>query len=80
MTLELFRAILGWSALINIGILTLWFLMVAVARDWMYQLHSRFYNIPEAHFDSLHYAGMMFYKIAVWLFFIAPYLALRIVA
>jgi len=79
MTIELIESVLGWSALINLGILLWWFLFMTLAHDWTYRMHSRFYKISMESFDSLHYAGMMFLKLATLMFFIAPYLALRIV-
>ena len=79
MTSEIFQAVLGWSAVINMGLLLWWFLIITFARNWVYQLHSKFYKITEEHFNALHYAGMMLYKIAIWMFFIIPYIALRIV-
>ena len=79
MTIELIESVLGWSALINLGILLWWFLFITLAHDWTYRIHSRFYNIPMERFDSIHYAGMMFFKLANFMFFIVPYLALRIV-
>lgn len=79
MTLEMLQSVLGWSAIINMAILLWWFLIIMYARDWIYQLHSKFYDITKEHFNLLHYAGIMLYKIAIWLLFIVPYIALRIV-
>jgi hypothetical protein len=79
MTIELIESVLGWSALINLGILLWWFLFITLAHDWIYRMHSRFYKIPVESFDTLHYAGMMIFKLANFMFFIVPYLALRIV-
>jgi hypothetical protein len=31
-------------------------------------------------FDAIHYAGMAWYKVATWLIFIMPYVALRLSA
>ena len=41
MTLELIRNVLGWCAVINLGLLLWWFLFVALAHDWTYQVHSK---------------------------------------
>ena len=38
MTLELIRNVLGWCALINYGILLLWFLIFSLAHDWLWLL------------------------------------------
>ena len=80
MTLELLRSALAWSALLNMGILLWWFLFITFAADWVYRVHSRFYQIERRQFDAIHYAGMVIYKICIFTFFIVPYLALRIMA
>ena len=78
MTVELLKGTLAWSALLNIGILLWWFLFLTMAHDWVYKIHSKFYHIQREQFDAIHYAGMAFYKICIFTFFIVPYLALRI--
>ena len=80
MTIELLRGTLAWSAVLNMGILLWWFLFITLAHDWVYKMHSKFYKIPIEHFDTIHYAGMTFYKICIFTFFIVPYLALRIMS
>ena len=56
------------------------FLFLTFAHDWVYKMHSRFYPVRREQFDVIHYAGMTFYKICIFTFFIVPYLALRIVS
>ena len=60
------------------GILVWWFLFLTLGHDWVYKMHSKFYHIQREQFDDIHYAGMAFYKICIFTFFIVPYLALRI--
>ncbi|MDH4172452.1 MAG: hypothetical protein OEZ09_01675 [Betaproteobacteria bacterium] len=79
MTLETTRAFLGWCTLINYGVLVVWFLVFLFARDWVHKLHTRWFRLPAAHFDAIHYAGMGLYKLGIFLFNLAPYIALRIV-
>ncbi|MCW8858691.1 MAG: hypothetical protein OQK50_00040 [Deltaproteobacteria bacterium] len=79
MTMELIQAVLGWSIVINMGILLWWFLFICFAQDWVYALHSKFYGISRVSFNHIHYAGILAYKLVVFTFFIVPYLALRIV-
>lgn len=78
MSVELIRGMLAWSAVLNMGILLWWLLFLTFAHDWVYKWHSKFYNIQREQFDAIHYAGMTFYKICIFTFFIVPYLALRI--
>ena len=79
MTLEIIRDMLGWSAVINILLLLIWFLFFALAHDWMYRLHSKWFKLSIERFDTIHYAGMAILKVGIWLFILGPYLALRIV-
>ena len=72
--------LLGWCTLINYGILTFWFLMFVFAHDFVYNLHRRWFRLSVEKLDSIHYAGMAFYKIAIFIFNLAPYIALKIVS
>jgi len=79
MTLELIREVLGWSTLMNFALLLWWFGFFALAHDFVYRLHSKWFNIPVGQFDAIHYGGMAVFKLGVILFNLVPYLALRIV-
>ncbi len=80
MTIELVRHALGWCAVINLGLLLWWFLLFAVAHDWTYRMHRKWFTLSVERFDAIHYAGIAFFKISVIVLNIAPYLALRIVS
>ena len=79
MTLELIRNVLGWCALINYGILLLWFLFFSLAHDWLFHFHGKWFSLSIEHFDAMHYLSMAFYKLSILLFFLVPYLVLRFV-
>ena len=79
MTLEVIRAALGWCSLINIGFLLLWWLFLCFAHDWVHRTHGRWFALSTERFDAIHYAGMAFFKVGIFLFCLVPYLALRIV-
>ena len=68
-----------WCALINYCFLIIWFLMFARARNWIFHVHSRWFKIRDDHFDDIHYAGMMIYKLAIFVFCVAPWLAILLV-
>ncbi|MHC4140014.1 MAG: DUF6868 family protein [Planctomycetota bacterium] len=63
----------------NMGLLLYWFLFIMFAHDWVYRVHSKWFKIPVENFDTVHYAGMMYFKIAIFVFIIVPYFALCIV-
>jgi len=79
MTLELVRDVLGWCGVLSLGMLLFWWLFFVFAHDLMYQMHSRWFKVSVETFDTVHYAGMMFFKICIFVFIIVPYLAMRIV-
>lgn len=79
MTLEAAQGLLLWCLVVNYGILLLWFLLFWFGHDWMFRLHSRWFQISKERFDSVHYASMAGYKIGILLLNLAPYIALRLV-
>lgn len=80
MSLAVLQGFLGWCTIINMAILLWWFVVFALAPDWIHRLHGRWFQIPRERFDTIHYVGMTVYKSAVFLFNLVPYIALRIVS
>jgi Family of unknown function (DUF6868) len=78
MTIEMTRKALLWCAVINYGILLVWFLFFVLAHDRMYLLHRRWFRLSVEQFDMLHYAGMSIFKIGILLLNLVPYIALHI--
>jgi hypothetical protein len=79
MSIEMTRSFLLWCAIINYGILILWFLIFTIAHDGMYRFHGRWFRLPVERFDAIHYFGMSVYKVGIFLLNIVPYVALLIV-
>ena len=79
MTIEMLRAFLGWCAVINLGLLLLWFLFFVLAHDWMYKFYGKWFKLSTETFDATHYGGMALYEVGILLFVLVPYFALRIV-
>ena len=79
MTIEMMRAALGWCSIINMGLLLWWFFAITVLHDWVYKIHSKWFKLSPETFDAIHYSGIAFFKIVVFVFNIVPYFALRIV-
>ena len=79
MTAEAALDFLLWCLVINYGILLLWFLVFRFSHDWMFRLHSRWFNMSKERFDSIHYAAMAAYKVGILLLNLVPYVALRLI-
>ena len=78
MTVELLRNVLGWGAVLNLLFVTVWFALFLGMHDRMYAWHRRWFRLNVETFDAIHYAGMAGHKMATWLLFIMPWIALRI--
>lgn len=75
---ELFQFLL-WSLGINYAILLCWFSAIAFARGFVRKVHGYWFNLSDQTFDTVHYSGMAFYKVAIFIFNLAPLLALWII-
>ena len=71
------RDLLGWCAVVNFGVLLVWWMAFLGAHDWMQRLHARWFRLSREQFDAIHYAGMAMYKFGILLFNLVPYLVLR---
>ena len=80
MEFEQIRHFFGWCAIINMGILLYWFLFLAFAHNWVYRMHVWWFDMSKEKFISVHYTGMLLFKLSIFAFNITPYLALRIIA
>lgn len=79
MTTETLRGVFGWCAIINMGLLLWWFLLILFAHDWVYKMHSKWFKISKETFYAIHYAGIAFFKMAIFVLYVVPYFALLIV-
>jgi hypothetical protein len=78
MTIDTVRSALLWSGIINYGILILWVLIVIIVRSPMHRV-ARWYGVSAENFDLIQFGGITLYKTAIIMFFLVPYVALRIV-
>ena len=50
-----------------------------VADDWAHGFHAKWFDVSKHEFDLMYYYGMIYVKICVILFFLIPYIAIRMV-
>jgi hypothetical protein len=79
MTVGLIKCFLLWSLALNVLMLLFWFLLFSIAHDRIYRLHKKYFKLTVDTFDTIHYSGMAFYKIGIFLFNLVPYIALIII-
>lgn len=68
-----------YSLVINYLILLIWFGFFVNAHDFIYRMHSRWFNISMQTFDTIHYSGLAIYKIGIIMLNLVPLLALCLV-
>jgi hypothetical protein len=78
MSVEMVRQFLLWCGLINYGLLALWAAIFFLARGWLHRT-GRWFHLSDQKIDEIQYVGMTFYKISIFMLFLIPYVALRIV-
>ena len=50
-----------------------------LAADWAYKIHSIWFGISRLHFDLMYYYVMGFMKIVSFLFFLLPYVSIKLI-
>lgn len=76
MSVELTRSFFLWCAVVNYGILLVWFLVFVFAHDGIQRIHGRWFHLSGNQFDALHYAGMAIFKIGIILLNLVPFVVL----
>lgn len=77
-TLQIEHALL-WSAGINYAVLVVWVALVVFAHDPLRRLSQRWFRLDVTKFDQIHYSAIAAYKLAILLFNVVPYVAIRLV-
>ena len=79
MDAQMLCEMLGYSSIINYSILLVWFIFFMFAKNWMYNLHSKWFSILPEEFDKIHYKLMAQFKLLIFVFNLAPFFALCII-
>ncbi len=78
MDMHMFKEVLLWCVIINYVLLLIWVGLFIFAHDWMYRWHRWLFAFSVETFDTLHYAGMGIYKIAIILCLLVPLIVLSL--
>lgn len=77
-TLSQLTELLGWAAVINIAYLLVATLVVVFMNGAITSLHSKVFKVKREELNAKYFDFLGNYKIASLVFFVAPYLALKI--
>ena len=71
---------LGWCTVLNYGILIFSTVMLVTrAGAWVKGIHSKLFDIPVGDLNPMYFRFLANYKLAVFVFNLVPYVALKIV-
>ena len=68
-----------WCTIINVGLLLLWAVCWLTARDWIYNVHNKWFPMSREKHNVAFYYFMGGFKMLVIVFNVTPYVALLIV-
>jgi len=77
-TIQQLSDFLLWNLILNYSLLVIWSGMFLMARDWVYSIHIKFFDISKLAFNAFNYGGIGLYKMLIFIFCLIPYIALQI--
>ena len=80
LSMEQLTAFFGWCSVINMGLLIFSTVMLIVFKDPISSIHSRLMGIEKEKLPSLYMHYLAYYKIAIIMFNITPYIGLKMLA
>lgn len=80
MEIESVTAFLGWCVILNLVLLSVSAVLILAFKESISNLHSRLFHIEKSELDKLYFIWLGNYKIANIVFFLVPYMALKIIS
>jgi flagellar biosynthesis protein FlhB len=78
-SLEALSGILLRCFVIGVVFILFWFFFFQFSGDMGYEIQAKLFKITRHEYDLLNYCGMAFVKVCNFLFFLFPYIAIRLV-
>jgi len=77
--LEVIGQVLIRRFIMGVFVLFFWWGALALMGDLAYSVHTKIASISRQQFDVIHYAGMLMTKATIFVLFLFPYIAIRLV-
>ena len=78
--LDTLTTFLGWCSVINIGVLVLSTLTLIIMRKPVTGIHSKLFGLNPAELPATYFQYLGNYKIAIFIFNLVPYIALKVMS
>lgn len=79
-TVESLATFFGWCSVINIGVLVFSTIALVAMKGPVSSIHSKLFGIDQANLPSTYLQYLGSYKIAILIFNVVPYFALKIMS
>ena len=79
-SMEAVTAFFGWTTVINFALLVVATIMVVVMRGSISRMHGRMFGLETADLSRAYFQSIAQYKIAIIVFSLTPYVALKLVS
>lgn len=56
-----------------------WLIFMVAMPDFVFKTHSQWFEMSRGQFNLIHYGGMLFMKLCLFVFFLLPYAAIKLV-
>ncbi len=77
--LEVIGQVLIKCFIMGVLVLLYWWGALALMGDFVYSVHTKIAPMTRQQFDVIHYAGMLMTKATIFVLFLFPYIAIRLV-
>ena len=72
-------AVLGRCALMALGLIALWGLLLVFAPEFTFNIQRALLDITRPQFNLIHFGGLGLAKVATFWLFVMPYIVVRLV-
>jgi len=76
-SLDSITRFLGWCTVINLGMLVFASLVLVAGRDPISRIHAGMFALSESELSRAYFQYLAQYKIAIFVFNLVPYIALK---
>jgi hypothetical protein len=79
-SIETLTTFFGWCTVINFGLMAFGVVKLLLIQDWASRVHAKMFGLDEAPVRTAYFQFLANYKIAILVFNLAPYIALKIMS
>ncbi|MCT4559210.1 MAG: hypothetical protein N4A61_14265 [Pelagimonas sp.] len=79
MTQDTLAQIFGWMTVINFAMLAIMTAMMIAVKNWAARLHAALFDLDPQDVRQSYFTYLANYKLLIFVFCLAPYLALKLI-